>query len=256
MKKIFIFFFSLFTLTLLAQNPGNPDLEQEVTTLREKVETLETSHKTSNQRLNAEIRQLKDSLSAVSVNINSLQREIQINNEAIIQTANELGLKIDNAETSARQQIEIIDNSLSKTTLWAIIGILAAIVVSGVVFWLLNKKQKAAKTDMIKQLSKTKLTIDENLVKEFGKLAEMMDTQINLTKPGSNQGPDHSLPLKVANEINIIEHNINLMDSKTKGLKQLNRSVEKLKNNLTANGYDMPQLLRQPFHQGMKVLIT
>ena len=46
------------------------------------------------------------------------------------------------------------------------------------------------------------------------------------------------------------------MDSKTKGLKQLNRSVEKLRDNLTANGYEMPQMLRQPFHQGMKVIIA
>ena len=33
------------------------------------------------------------------------------------------------------------------------------------------------------------------------------------------------------------------MDSKTKGLKQLQASVGKLKDNLSANGYEMPELL-------------
>jgi hypothetical protein len=64
------------------------------------------------------------------------------------------------------------------------------------------------------------------------------------------------LALKVASEINLIERNINLMDSKTKGLKQLQASVGKLKDNLSANGYEMPELLGKQFHQGMKVIVT
>jgi hypothetical protein len=40
------------------------------------------------------------------------------------------------------------------------------------------------------------------------------------------------------------------MDSKTKGLKQLQASVGKLKDNLSANGYEMPELLGKQFHQG------
>jgi hypothetical protein len=46
------------------------------------------------------------------------------------------------------------------------------------------------------------------------------------------------------------------MDSKTKGLKQLTRSVEKLKDNLAANGYEIPQLLDKEFNQGMKVIVA
>jgi hypothetical protein len=46
------------------------------------------------------------------------------------------------------------------------------------------------------------------------------------------------------------------MDSKTKGLKQLTRSVEKLKDNLAANGYEIPKLLGEKFNQGMKVIVA
>ena len=90
-----------------------------------------------------------------------------------------------------------------------------------------------------------------------------MDTELHLIEKQKstleetpNAEPDHSLALKVASEINLIERNINLMDAKTKGLKQLQASVGKLKDNLSANGYEIPELLGKQFHQGMKVIVT
>jgi len=84
-------------------------------------------------------------------------------------------------------------------------------------------------------------------------LIEQQKTTLQATP---NAEPDHSLALKVSSEINLIERNINLMDAKTKGLKQLQASVGKLKDNLSANGYEMPELLGKQFHQGMKVIVT
>jgi hypothetical protein len=46
------------------------------------------------------------------------------------------------------------------------------------------------------------------------------------------------------------------MDPATKGLKQLFRSVGKLKDNLAANNYEMPELLGKPFNQGMKLIVV
>ncbi|MBS1751725.1 MAG: septum formation initiator, partial [Bacteroidetes bacterium] len=129
--------------------------------------------------------------------------------------------------------------------------------------WLLSKRQQTDKTDFIDQLSKTKSSIEESLVKEFGKQTELMDSQLHLIEQQKttlqatpNAEPDHSLALKVASEINLIERNINLMDSKTKGLKQLQASVGKLKDNLSANGYEMPELLGKAFNQGMRVIVA
>jgi len=46
------------------------------------------------------------------------------------------------------------------------------------------------------------------------------------------------------------------MDKEVKGLKQLSRSVQKLKDNLNANGYEIPELLGKQYHQGMKVIVV
>src|SRR5690606_13937783 len=108
---------------------------------------------------------------------------------------------------------------------------------------------------------KTKSSIEESLVKEFGKQTDLIESELQLltqqkTESPITAEPDHSLALKVASEINLIERNINLMDKGIKGLKQLERSVGKLKDNLSANGYEMPELLGKQYHQGMKVIVT
>ena len=115
---------------------------------------------------------------------------------------------------------------------------------------------------MLVELDKTRTSIEETLVKEFCKQTEAIDSQLSIIEKNkqvsntNNTEPDHSLALKVASEINLIERNVKLMDSKTKGLKQLIQSVTKLKDNLAANGYEMPELLDKQFHQGMKVIVT
>ena len=53
-----------------------------------------------------------------------------------------------------------------------------------------------------------------------------------------------------------MERNISLMEHNTKGLKQLTRSIGKLKDNLAANGYEIPELLGKPYNDGLKAIIT
>jgi len=67
--------------------------------------------------------------------------------------------------------------------------------------------------------------------------------------------PDHSLALKVANEITLMERNISHMEQDTKGLKSLIRALERLKDNLTSNGYEIVELLGKPYNEGMKTTI-
>lgn len=188
--------------------------------------------------------------------LSKLQTEVENEKSNVIALTESLGIKIKDTRTIAEQQIADVDKSLGKTTLWAIIGILFAVIVSGIVYLLLYRKQLSDKTNIVTQLSQTKQSIDERLISEFTKNTEVLDVLSKISKLPQPAEPDHSLALKVASEINLIERNIKLMDGKTKGLKQLTRSVEKLKDNLAANGYEMPQLLGKEFNQGMKVIIA
>ena len=232
-----------------------------ITTLQQKVGQLQTDLK--NQKSD-----FSNQITAANKEIENLQsqiREMRFDTSLLVDS---LGLKISDTRTNAEQQIADVDKSLGKTALWTIIGILFAVIVSGIMYLLLRKKQQSDKTDIITQLSQAKQSIDEKLVNEFAKNTEALDDLTLALHSTSAQSiatstqstvkaePDHSLALKVASEINLIERNIALMDSGTKGLKQLTRSVEKLKDNLAANGYEIPQLLDKEFNQGMKVIVA
>jgi len=261
MKQIIVTVFILASAEVFAQTDclSKNDLDKELQPIKVSVQTLQKE----NRSLKSEISNQNSKLFNALKSIDSLKKNSAINSSAISQTASQLAIKITSTEQSANQRIDEVDQSLSKNSLYGIIGVLLAILLSGVLYWLLSKRQKTDKSDFIDQLSKTKSSIEESLVKEFGKQTELMDSQMHLIEQQKttlqatpSAEPDHSLALKVASEINLIERNINLMDSKTKGLKQLQASVGKLKDNLSANGYEMPELLGKQFHQGLKVIVT
>ena len=259
MKRQITFVIILFSSLGAFAQVTQEDLEKEIKPLAQMVNSLQSE----NSKLKSEIRTLNSKLSNAYKSIDSLRTKTQDNSNAITQTSNQLGIQIKETGDKNEGKITEVSESLSKKSLYGIIGVLSAILLSGLLYWLLSKRQQTDKTDFIDQLSKTKSSIEESLVKEFGKQTELMDSLLHLIElqkttleATPNTEPDHSLALKVASEINLIERNINLMDSKTKGLKQLQASVGKLKDNLSANGYEMPELLGKQFHQGMKVIVT
>jgi hypothetical protein len=259
MKRQITFAILLFSSMVAFAQVTKEDLANKINPLTEKVMTLQSE----NIKLKTGIDNLNSKLSSANKSIEILKNQTQENSAAITQTANELEIKIKKTGDENEGKITEVSESLSKNSLYGIIGVLSAILLSGLLYWFVSKRQKIDKTDIVEQLSKTKSAIEESLVKEFGRQTDLMESQLllidaqgSIARPSTDAEPDHSLPLKVASEINLIERNINLMDTKTRGLKQLQASVGKLKDNLAANGYEMPELLGKQFHQGMKVIVA
>lgn len=258
---VLIFIFILASVNTFAQTETltKEDLAKELQPLKTSIQTIQKE----NGSLKSEISNLHTKLLNAYRSIDSLRNQSQENNSAISQTANQLGVQITTTEQTANKKIDEVGQSLSKISIYGIIGVLLAILLSGLLYWLLRKRQKTDKTEVIEQLQKTKSSIEESLVKEFTKQTNLIESELQLlaqqiieSPKVANAEPDHSLALKVASEINLIERNINLMDKGIKGLKQLERSVGKLKDNLSANGYEMPEILGKQYHQGMKVIVT
>jgi hypothetical protein len=89
----------------------------------------------------------------------------------------------------------------------------------------------------------------------------VLETQLKLVQEERSKIPankseeiDHSLALKVADEIVRINKNLSNMDANTKGLKQLSASVKRIEDTFAANGYDMPEILNKPFDPRMKMI--
>lgn len=258
MKGTIISIFILASLNTFAQTETltKENLAKELQPLKSSIQTLQNE----NRRLKSEIFNLNTKLANANKSIDSLRIETQNNSSAISQTANQLGIQIKTTEQTANKRIDEVGQSLSKNSLYGIIGVLSAILLSGLLYWLLSKRQKTDKTEVVEQLQKTKSSIEESLVKEFEKQTQLMESKIQLIaqkkdESNVNSEPDHSLALRVASEINLIERNLSLMDSNVKGYKQLKKSVEKLKDNLNANGYEIIELLGKTYHPGLPVTI-
>lgn len=257
MKKQLSFGIILFSFISSFAQITKEDITKEIKPLTEKVKILQSE----NNKLKSVIGNLNSNLSKVNSKLETLDQKVQSNASDIQNTNSELNGKIANSETTTNQKFTQVDNSLSKNSLWSIIGILGAIIVSGLVYWLVSKRQTTDKTDVEAQISRTKKTLEEEGVKLDTKLTEVLETQLKLVQEERAKIPankseeiDHSLALKVADEIVRINKNLSNMDANTKGLKQLSASVKRIEDTFAANGYDMPELLNKPFDPRMKMI--
>ncbi|MCB0455682.1 MAG: hypothetical protein KDC62_09860 [Aequorivita sp.] len=190
----------------------------------------------------------------------SLSQLIQTNSQNITTISNELGTKIQETGQKADSQIAELDSNVEKNRLYWIIATLATLLLGGLIYWLLGKRISSSKTDVETQIRNTKASLEEESVKLDNKLVEVLETQLKLQQETSKSQPvsssekaDHSLALKVADEIIRIQKNLSRMDDSTKGLKQLNSSVQRIQDNFASNGYELVDMLGKEYNEGMKV---
>lgn len=166
-----------------------------------------------------------------------------------------------------QQNIEINNNIINNRTIWGIACFFFLFVAVFLIIVLYRKKSKKD-SDSIDEVRKTQKILEdaqrglqEESLKLDNKLLEVVEKQLNDAKhhtaiPESASETDHSLALKIADEIVRIEANLSRMDSSIKGHKQLSKAVERIKNNFSANGYEIVDMLGKPYIQGMKAAVT
>jgi hypothetical protein len=258
MKKTILIPVLLCATTLFAQDK-NPDLQ------KQQQEIVSLNKKLNNQQV--VISQQKTELAKLSVKtenqenqIDSLKAETSQNVQNIQTIANDLGTKIQQTETTAKDSISKLDKDVSTNRLYWIIATLATLLLGGVLYWLLGKRIQNSKTDVETQIKNTKKSLEEESIKLDSKLVEVLDTQLKLKQEekqiipnSSNNEIDHSLALKVADEIVRMQKNISKMDDETKGLKPLVKGIERIQANFASNGYEMVNLLNKDYDERMNI---
>ena len=192
--------------------------------------------------------------------IDSLQNLVQTNSQNIETMATDLGTKIQQTENSTKESITQIDQNVNQNRMFWLGGLLATIGLGGLIYWLLGRKIKTSQTDVESQIKKTQKHLEEEAIKLDNKLVEVLESQLKLKQEEKTQTStsstdiDHSLALKVADEIIRIQKNVSQMDSNTKGLKQLTASVKRIQDNFASNGYELVEMLGKEYNEGMKAV--
>ena len=192
--------------------------------------------------------------------IDSLQNLVQTNSQNIETMATDLGTKIQQTENSTKESITQIDQNVNQNRMFWLGGLLATIGLGGLIYWLLGRKIKTSQTDVESQIKKTQKHLEEEAIKLDNKLVEVLESQLKLKQEEKTQTStsstdiDHSLALKVSDEIIRIQKNVSQMDSSTKGLKQLTASVKRIQDNFASNGYELVEMLGKEYNEGMKAV--
>jgi hypothetical protein len=267
MKKIILLvFLSGIIYTSWGQEPPTlediPIINNNVFQQRTEINELTKDVKNLQYRTNNQIKEIKDLTDKLKNQdniIDSLSEETKINREDIITNSDELGTKIQETATTTNAKLTDLGSSVGQNRLFWIIGILGLLGLGGLFYVLLGKRIQSNKTDVEQQILNTKAALDEESVKLDGKLVEILGTQLKIiqeeriAQPTSkNNEEDHSLALKVADEIIRIQKNLSKMDSGVKGLKQLNASVKRIQANFAANDYEIVDMLGKEYNEGMK----
>ena len=163
--------------------------------------------------------------------------------------------KIDATDNNVRTNQ---DQLQSRTLYGVIVVIVVLVIIVGVACWLTKRIKSGTSTigDVRRaqealQAAQTKM--QEESVKLDNQLLAIVQKQLDASSASKITGePDHSLVVKLADEIARIETNLSKMDKSVRGYKQLVQAKDRMINNVRANGYEIISLLGQEYNDGMQ----
>ena len=192
--------------------------------------------------------------------IDSLNALIKNNSQNITSNSNQLGTEIQKVTTERNTQITALDDTIGENRLYWILGSLGTLLLGVLMYLFLGKRIKSSKTDVETQIRNTKQSLEEESIKLDNKLIDILETQLKVKQEESKAQPisssvkeDHSLALKVADEVVRMQKNIAKMDSATKGIKPLSKGIERIQNNFAANGYEMINHMNKEYDERMNI---
>lgn len=196
---------------------------------------------------------------AQDVTLDSLTSIVSLNSKDIKETVEQFDIRINKTNAFLHKKADVAD-LVTKTQCFFLL-LLLSLTISFLIYISLHKRIKVNKfsIDEVRKaqdaLYAAHIKMQEESVKLDNKMIELFERQM-VSAPVSiaKTEIDHSLALKVADEIVRIEMNLSRMDASVKGYKQLTKAVQRIKDNFNANGYEIVDMLGKPYNAGMKVV--
>lgn len=247
MKNIFLsLFFVLFVNYAPASQVG---FEQEVLTKEfVRLETQIKNLQIANNVLNDSIKNINkrvtinvDSIASLKVQLNKISKTLSDKNKKLNEEIGSTNANLEKTKESTKE-------NLRKYALY-VAGILILTLVGFVFLFTFLRSRMKRGSATINEIKNVQKKIQEESLKLDNKLISIIEKEnINTGENG-----DHSLALKVADEVVRIEMNLFRMDKSIKGYKQLSKAVERIKNNFMAQGYEIVDMLGMTYNEGMRI---
>ncbi len=209
--------------------------------------------------LDSKINNLNSSINTLEEKNDSLEKELQ----QLQKNQGDLSAVQNEDRTIFNSNLQETNTTLKQNQFVAVCVVsffVVVVIVLVIYLWFRKNKDTTAMGEVRKaqdMLKEAQIKLQEDSVGLDNKMVELLDKQINSTNDitmNTSTETDHSLALKVADEIVRIEMNLSRMDSSIKGFKQLSKAVERIRNNFQANGYEIVDMLGKPYNAGMRVI--
>ncbi|MAV64809.1 MAG: hypothetical protein CMG00_06440 [Candidatus Marinimicrobia bacterium] len=202
----------------------------EIKTLKEKINSLDNLY-------NTEIEKIKDL--------------IKLNNDEISLKQKELNKKLSASNSEAKSNIENLNAILNTKSNLAYFFIFLGVLIALTLFYVLRKRF----TFSTKKIESEQLKLDQKLIELYDlQLSEQNKEIKNSSK--QNDEIDHTLALKVGDEIIRMKKNLYNMPDDTRGVRQLSKALQRIQDTFKVNGYEMVEMLNKPYVEGMKVVVN
>lgn len=227
------------------------ECQNEIALLQQRLSQLESTLLSQKHS----IRNVQKELTTQSVSIQEIAQDVSNNSNSIASVSDTLQTQINSVQSESYTLSNQLGTQIKEK---AIIGLgIGAVLLCLIclLFTLLRNRIKNNNSS-ITAIKEAQRRLQEEAAALDGKLIEIVEKQIDVlaSQPEEKKDKDHSLAIKVADEIVRIETNLSRMDPATRGFKQLSASVRRIKDNFAANGYEILDMLGKPYNEGMKVI--
>ena len=260
LSTIFLLGLSFSTLKAEDNSKTIEYLKTEVSNLNTQQELLHKEFKTlssKNSETEGQISEIQITNKKLVSNIDSLQKDY--NTLVANQKADKS--EIVNSIDKTNELIQTTENVLSSRTLWGACGlvILLSVIIGSFFAFLKKIKLGTSSIDEVRKaqgaLEVAQKKMQEESIKLDNQMLAIVQKQLEAYIPSANKTtgePDHSLVVKLADEIARIETNLSKMDKSVRGYKQLVQAKDRMINNVRANGYEIISLLGREYNDGMQ----
>ena len=256
MNKVYLFIAIMAFVNISLAQKENFDAENSVQDLKTEISGIKNQLGTLSkdlESLGSNTKQNKTNISQIKKSFNSLSNNVNTINRS-------LDIKITQTGKRNENQIDELGGDLERSRLYWIIASLSILVLGFIMYIFISKRIKSSQTDVESQIKNTKKSLEEESLKLDAQLLEIINSQLKIqetrTDKSENGEKDHSLVLKVADEVTRILMNLEVMDKEIKGYKHLKKYSESILDNLKAYGYEIPQLIGMNYNSGMNMIAT
>lgn len=220
-----------------------------------------------------QIATLGEALDEAKVQIDSNRESQSVLKTDIEESKKILNQDIDNLTSDTSSKISDLDKKVFNWTWVGLLSLLALLGLLTSVYWYLRKQHSQKSDSLVNKVQAALESVkkaEENIVESDTQLVIQLSevlTQIKLQQDDLTQAQalaatssenvvassdeDHSLAIKLADEIHRMRRRISALPEDTKGLKSLSKSLERLEDELKHKGYEIIDYTGMNYIEGM-----